>query len=274
MSRIRSTFESLASRRDGAYVPYICAGDPDNEFTIELANRICNAGADVLELGLPFSDPMADGPAIQEAMGRSLSAGFKMTDTFKILSSIRRANPKQPVVLMTYYNPVLQFGVGRFCDELANAGGDGILVVDLPIEESEELEEAAAASSLDIIRLVTPTTTDQRLDALLSKASGFIYIVSIAGVTGARDSFADSTAQLMRRVRTKTKLPAVIGFGISQPDHVRMALASGASGVVEGSALISKYAPLLSERKRALEVAEGHAREMKSATSRSSDMSV
>jgi tryptophan synthase alpha chain len=142
------------------------------------------------------------------------------------------------------------------------------LVVDLPIEESGELEESAEASQLDVIRLVTPTTTDDRLDALLAKASGFVYIVSVAGVTGARNSFANSTTELMRRVRSKTGLPAVIGFGISHPEHVRMALSSGASGVVEGSALISQYASLLHDRERALLTVERHAKDMKSATNR------
>jgi tryptophan synthase alpha chain len=268
MSRLAGTFDSLAALRTGAYVPYICAGDPSHEFTIELVRRLCKAGADVLELGLPFSDPLADGPVIQEAMRRSLAAGFKVEDVFKMVSSIRREGLNQPIVLMTYYNPVLQFGVKQFCERLAGEGGDGVLVVDLPIEESGELEEHASACKLDVIRLVTPTTTDDRLDELLAKASGFVYIVSVAGVTGARDGFASSTTELMKRVRSKTNLPAVIGFGISHPEHVRMALSAGSSGVVEGSALIAQYAPILHDRERALLTVEQHAKDMKSATNR------
>jgi tryptophan synthase alpha chain len=266
MNRILSTFESLAEKQSGAYVPYICAGDPDKDFTIKLVNRLCRAGADVLEIGLPFSDPLADGPAIQEAMGRSLAAGFKVAHVFELISVLRDEGVDQPIVLMTYFNPVLQFGLANFCERLASAGGDGILVVDLPIEESEELENAAKASNLDVIRLVAPTTNGARLDVILSKASGFVYIVSVAGVTGARNTFANSAAHIMKRVSARTKLPSVIGFGISRPEHVRQALATGASGVVEGSALISKYSGLLGSREDALEIVEQHAREMKSAT--------
>lgn len=266
MNRILSTFESLAEKKSGAYVPYICAGDPDNDFTIELAHRLCKAGADVLEIGLPFSDPLADGPAIQEAMGRSLARGFKVAQVFELISILRDEGVDQAIVLMTYFNPVLKFGIADFCERLSDAGGDGILVVDLPIEESEELENAARSSNLDIIRLITPTTTDARLDMILSKASGFVYIVSVAGVTGARDTLANSAAHLMKMVSARTKLPSVIGFGISNPEHVKQALAAGASGVVEGSALISKYSTLLESRQDALEIVEKHAREMKGAT--------
>jgi tryptophan synthase alpha chain len=268
MNRILSTFESLAEKQSGAYVPYICAGDPDKEFTIKLAHRLCRAGADVLEIGLPFSDPLADGPAIQEAMGRSLAAGFKVAHVFELISSLRE-DMDIPIVLMTYFNPVLHFGVANFCERLASAGGDGILVVDLPIEESEELENAAKASNLDVIRLVAPTTDGTRLDLILSKASGFVYIVSVAGVTGARSTFANSAANIVKQVSARTKLPSVIGFGISRPEHVRQALATGASGVVEGSALVSKYSDLLGSREDALEIVEQHAREMKSATHKS-----
>jgi tryptophan synthase alpha chain len=265
MRRIASAFESLAGSGSGAYVPYLCAGDPDAGFTLELADRLCAAGADVIELGLPFSDPVADGPVIQEAMGRSLSGGFKVENIFKVISSLRSSGVKQPIVVMTYYNPVHKLGSSRFCDQLASSGGDGILVVDLPIEESADLEASAEKNSLDIIRLVTPTTDDDRLRSVLAKASGFVYIVSVAGVTGAREGFDDAVTGLVKRVSGLSKLPTVIGFGISNPEHVKRALATGASGIVEGSALISSYSGMLDERERALGAAERHAKAMKDA---------
>jgi len=268
MRRIPSMFQSLASAQSAAYIPYICAGDPDARFTIELARRLCASGADMLEIGLPFSDPVGDGPAVQEAMGRSLGNGFKVSDAFDIVSTLRDTGINQPIVLMTYYNPVLNLGVKGFCARLAKVGGDAILPVDLPIEESEELDSAALENNLDVIRLVTPTSDDGRLDSILSKASGFTYAVSVAGITGARDKFPASAITLLRRLRQKSAVPAVLGFGISRPDHVREAIAAGASGVVEGSALISRYAPHLSDRERALDLVGKHAREMKSAASR------
>lgn len=269
MSRISQTFRSLRTAQSGAYIPYVCAGDPDIDFTIELVRRLCRSGADILEIGLPFSDPLADGPTVQEAMGRSLSSGFRVSDVFELVRAFRNDGIHQPIVLMTYYNPVLSFGVGEFCTRLADSGGDAMLVVDLPIEESEELDTAARKNDLDVIRLVTPTTDDGRLDVLLSMASGFAYAVSVAGITGARAMLAESAIALVKRVRSRSELPVVIGFGISSPDHVRKTMAAGASGVVEGSALISRYAPHLSDRSKALELVEQHAREMKAATCRS-----
>ncbi len=267
MRRIAPAFEALSRSGSGAYVPYICAGDPDTDFTLELAKRLCNAGADILELGLPFSDPVADGPVIQEAMARSLSAGFKVAHVFETISSLRRAGIRQPIVVMTYFNPVHKFGIAEFCGRLASSGGDGILVVDLPIEESEDLERSADRNDLDIIRLVTPTTDDRRLRSILAKASGFVYIVSVAGVTGAREGFDGGVSGLVGRVTELSKLPTAVGFGISNPEQVRRALATGASGIVEGSALISSYSSLLGDRDQALRAVERHSKSMKDAAS-------
>jgi tryptophan synthase alpha chain len=231
-----------------------------------MIHRLCKSGADILELGLPFSDPIADGPTVQGAMLRSLSAGFKVADMFDFLASIRASGAKQPVVLMTYYNPVLRFGIERFCRRLADAGGDAMLVVDLPLEESSNLDKAAEKNGLDVIRLIAPTTSDSRMNLLLSKASGFVYVVSVAGVTGARDDLPESAAPLLKRVATRTRLPVVLGFGISRPSHVREALSAGASGAVEGSGLISIYSELLDKRNEALDHIEQHAKKMKQAT--------
>jgi tryptophan synthase alpha chain len=267
VSRISETFRSLEAKASGAYIPYVCAGDPDIDFTYEMIRRLCKSGADIIELGLPFSDPIADGPTIQGAMLRSLSAGFRIANTYSLLASLRACGVKQPIVVMTYFNPVLKIGIESFCRRLARAGGDAVLVVDLPLEESSKLDNAAERNGLDVIRLIAPTTTDSRMRLLLSRTSGFIYVVSVAGVTGARGDLPESAVSLLRRVTARSKLPVVLGFGISHPNHVRKALSAGASGAVEGSALISIYSKLLDERNEALDLIERHARKMKEATS-------
>jgi len=267
LSGISNVFRSLSGDGSAAYIPYICAGDPDRDFSVELIKRLCAAGADILELGLPFSDPIADGPAIQRSMQRSLSGGFKVADLFAIISSIRESGIVQPIVVMSYFNPILQIGIEEFCRDLSKAGGDALLVVDLPPEESETLERMAREKELDIIRLIAPSTSDSRLDYLISKSSGFIYVVSVAGITGARDVLPESAISLLRRVTSRSNVPVAIGFGISHPDQVRAAIAAGASAVIEGSKLISLYSENLDKREIALDLVEKHARDMKAATS-------
>jgi tryptophan synthase alpha chain len=267
MSRIAATFERLTASREGAYIPYVCCGDLGKEFTGELIARLSRAGADVIELGLPFSDPLADGPTIQAAMVRSLSAGFKVASLFDIISGVRSSGVETPIVVMTYYNPVLRMGLDVFCKRLADAGADGILPVDLPMEESGDLDRIAGAHGLDVIRLVSPTTDDERMEKILGSASGFVYAVSISGVTGQRDSLPHSAIALLKRLRAKSDLPIAVGFGISNQEQVRQALTAGASGVVEGSALINIYARVTEEDGTGgLDLVERHAREMKEST--------
>ncbi len=266
MSRISGVFEKLSRDGAGAYIPYVCAGDPDREFTFSLAAKLLDAGADIIELGIPFSDPVADGPVIQGAMNRSLQAGFKVNETFGVVESLRRKGYGQPIVLMTYANPVLRIGIQDFCSKASRSGADAILMVDMPLEESRELDSQAQAHELDIIRLVAPSTTDMRLGEIVSRGSGFIYAVSAAGVTGVRTNLPESATSLLRRVALASHIPVVLGFGISAPEHVREALRAGARGVVEGSALVSAYAPLLADRDRALEEVAEHASAMKTAT--------
>jgi len=266
MSRISERFESLRRKGSGAFIPYVCAGDPDCDFTLRQIERLAKAGADIFEIGLPFSDPVADGPVIQGAMNRSLSSGFRTKDVFGLISSSRMRGIDHPIVVMTYYNPVLRFGVASFCKRLAEAGGDGMLVVDLPPEESKELDGAARANVLDVVRLVAPSTADSRLDFILSIASGFVYAVSTAGTTGARVQLPASAERLLGRVTARSGIPVVLGFGVSSPSHVRAALSMGASGIVEGSRLISIYSDSLNAKDKALDLIERHAKEMKTAT--------
>lgn len=268
MTRIADTFRRLESRGEGAYVPYVCAGDPSPAFTISLVKTLLDSGADIIELGLPFSDPIADGPTIQAAMGRSLSSGMKVGDIFATISSVRSLGQDHPIVLMTYFNPVMKLGVSKFCRRLASSGGDGILVVDLPPEESSELEQAAKENNLDIIRLVAPSTNGPRIDEILAKSSGYVYAVSVSGVTGARDRLESSGLELVNRVASRNALPVALGFGISRPEHVRQAMSAGASGVVEGSELIAMYSRSSGNPETALEMISKHAREMKEATVR------
>jgi len=266
MSRLESTFHELRQSGSGAFIPYVCVGDPNKAFTVDLVEVLLRAGADVVELGLPFSDPVADGPVIQNSMQRSLSAGFRTTDIMDTISTLRSRGMTKPVVVMTYYNPVLKFGVEQFCRRLANAGADGILVVDLPLEESEALETIARENALDVIRLVAPSTSDSRIGQILSRSSGFVYVVSVSGTTGARDTLPQSTEVLLERVVKRSSLPVALGFGISDPQQVRSALDAGASGVVVGSKLISVYSDGPSARSEALARVQSFAEAMKAAT--------
>ncbi len=262
MSRIASTFEALSHKGEGAYIPYVCSGDMGNGFTADLVQALCSSGADLIELGLPFSDPVADGPAIQGAMKRSLEGGFRVADIFKTVTHLRNSGIRQPIVLMTYLNPVEKMGIVRFCDRLASSGGDGLLVVDLPPEESREIDEAAARNSLDVIRLVAPSTSDDRLAEILSRTTGFVYAVSVAGVTGTRSGLPGTALPLIRRLRSRTSLPVALGFGVSKPDHARSACDAGASGIVEGSALIPMYESKEDPLRRVSEHAIGMKRAM------------
>ena len=266
MSRIKGAFEKLAKNGEGAYIPYVCAGDPDKDFTVSLACKLLDAGADILELGIPFSDPVADGPVIQGAMQRSLEGGFKVNDIFGMVESLRREGYEQPIVLMTYSNPVLRIGIREFCSKASQSGADAILMVDMPLEESRELDTDAEKHELDVIRMVSPSTTNRRMDEIISRSSGFIYAVSVAGVTGMRSNLSESAKSLLGRVVRVSSLPVVLGFGISSPAHVADAMQMGAKGVVEGSGLVSVYASVVGDRRRALAGAVEHVAKMKVAT--------
>jgi tryptophan synthase alpha chain len=240
-------------------------GDPDVSYTADLVGKLCENGADIIELGLPFSDPIADGPTIQQAMGRSLSGGFRTRDTFSLIRNLRDDGIAQPFVVMTYYNPVLRYGVERFCKDLSHAGGNGILIVDLPLEESATVDLCAEQEGLDVIRLVTPSTDRERMQMILGKASGFVYAVSVSGVTGARSTLPDSAKTLLRNLRKGSDIPVALGFGISRPGHVSEAIAAGADAVVEGSALIGLYSKHGPKSKKGLEGVARHVRSMKRA---------
>ncbi|MFN0219075.1 MAG: tryptophan synthase subunit alpha [Hyphomicrobium sp.] len=250
MTRIDSRFAGLAKQNRKALVTFISAGDPDYETGAKILAGLPAAGADVIELGMPFSDPMADGPAIQASSLRALKAGQTMVKTLAMVREFRAADTTTPIVLMGYYNPIYVYGVDRFIADAMTAGVDGLIVVDAPPEADDELCIPAVAAGLNFIRLATPTTDAKRLPAVLKNTTGFVYYVSIAGITGAAAPEAADVHAQVRRIKGETKLPVVVGFGIRTGEQAK-AIARGADGVVIGSALVSAIASSLDDQGRA-----------------------
>lgn len=239
MSRIAETFARLRSEGRIALMPYLTVGFPERESTLELVPALEAAGASLFELGVPFSDPLADGTTIQRATQRALEHGVTMADCLATVAELRARKVTAPLLLMGYYNPLLRYGLERACADLAAAGGDGWIIPDLPLEEAADLRQIAAAHQLDLIMFIAPTTPPARIAQIVTHASGFIYIVSLTGVTGARQALAGNLADLIATVRQQTDLPLVVGFGISQPAHVAD-VARIADGAIVGSALIDR----------------------------------
>src|SRR5674476_1686282 len=236
-TRIDKRFAALKLEGRAALVTFTMVGDPDYDTSLAIAKALPNAGADVMELGMPFTDPMADGPAIQAAGVRALQAGARMTKTLALVREFRKADDSTPIVLMGYFNPIYIYGVDRFLVDAKAAGVDGLIVVDLPPEEDEELCLPTLAAGLNFIRLATPTTDDKRLSTVLNNTSGFVYYVSITGITGAAAPDAGKVTTAVARIKRHTKLPVAVGFGVKTAEQAR-AIASGADGVVVGSALV------------------------------------
>jgi tryptophan synthase alpha chain len=236
-TRIDIRFADLKRQGRAALVTFLTAGDPDTETSLAILKALPDAGADVIEIGMPFTDPMADGPAIQASSQRALKAGQNMKKTLAMIREFRAADQTTPIVLMGYYNPIYIYGVEKFLTDAKDAGIDGLIVVDLPPEEDDELCLPALKAGLNFIRLATPTTDDKRLPAVLANTSGFVYYVSITGITGmaAADPWAVTAA--VSRIKRHTKLPVAVGFGVKNADQAR-AIAQVADGVVVGSALI------------------------------------
>jgi len=243
-TRIDRRFAALGRKRRAALVTFITAGDPDPETSLALLRGLPAVGADVVELGMPFTDPMADGPAIQMASQRALKAGQTLKRTLDMVRGFRAADDATPLVLMGYYNPIYIYGVERFLRDAGAAGVDGLIVVDLPPEEDEELCLPALAAGLNFIRLATPTTDDRRLPAVLANTSGFVYYVSITGITGAGAPDAGAVATAVARIKRHTRLPVAVGFGVRTAAQAA-AIAAGADGVVVGSALVNALAASL-----------------------------
>jgi tryptophan synthase alpha chain len=237
MSRIAEKFAELKQRGEAALIPFVIAGDPDLRTTLEILRALAEGGADCIEVGVPFSDPTADGPTIQRSAERALRNGFSLQRIFRLVREFRRSS-ELPLILFGYYNPFFHYGVEKFCREAAGAGADGILCVDLPPEESDELKRWTDAAGMDLIFLVSPTTGADRVRLIGRKGRGFIYYVSVTGVTGARRSFDDRLRQQVALVRRATALPVGVGFGISTPEQAAW-IADFADAAVVGSALVA-----------------------------------
>jgi tryptophan synthase alpha chain len=238
MSRIAETFTRLRATQRAALMPYLMIGFPQRESTLDLVPALEAAGADMFELGMPFSDPLADGATIQRAAQVSLGNGVNLPYCLETVAALRARGVRVPLLLMGYYNPLLRYGLERACTDLAAAGGDGWIVPDVPPEEAHDLRHAAEASGLDLIMFVAPTTPDERITQIADLATGFLYCVSITGVTGRRQALWSGLGDFLGRVRQQTDLPLVVGFGISNAEHVAQ-VSRVADGAIVGSALLN-----------------------------------
>jgi tryptophan synthase alpha chain len=241
MTRIDAKFAELRKAGKKAFVSYVMAGDPDFDTSLELVKGLPAAGVDIIELGLPFTDPMADGSTIQLAGQRALEGGMTLDRTLELARTFRQDDDTTPIVMMGYYNPIYSRGVDTFLVQAKEAGIDGLIIVDLPPEEDDELCIPAQAAGLNFIRLATPTTDDKRLPKVLQNTSGFVYYVSITGITGAAEAQATDVGPEVARIKSQTDLPVIVGFGIKTPD-ASQAIASVADGCVVGSAIVAELA--------------------------------
>ncbi|AEJ43494.1 tryptophan synthase subunit alpha [Alicyclobacillus acidocaldarius] len=259
MDRIREAFRTGHK----LLIPFIVAGDPDYERSLQIASAILDAGADMLEIGFPYSDPLADGPVIQAAAVRSLKKGTRLVDCLRLVHDVRAQSPK-PLVAFTYVNPLIQYGAERFFSELAAAGGDGVIVPDVPLEEAGEVAAAAEAHGIQFIPLVAPTSGEERVSAIVRAARGFVYCVSSLGVTGERQQVSRQVRGLVRLVRKHTDLPACVGFGVSRPEHVRE-IAEFADGVIVGSAYVRRIGDALEEQRDPVQAVRSFTEQLKQA---------
>ena len=244
--RIENRFAALAAEGRGGLVTFITAGDPDHQTSAAILAGLAGAGADIIELGMPFSDPMADGPAIEAASVRALAAGASMKRTLELVADFRKSDDATPIVLMGYFNPVYAYGIESFLDDAARAGVDGLIIVDLPPEEDAELSRPAATRDIHFIRLVAPTSGVERLKLLLQDCGGFVYYIAIAGITGADGAAIDDTDAAVTRLRAETKLPIAVGFGIKTPGDAAEVVRSADAAVV-GSAIVQLIAENLDD---------------------------
>lgn len=247
MTRISQRFAALKKQNRAAFVPFVTAGDPDFETGLALLVKLPQAGADLIELGIPFSDPMADGPVNQASYLRALESGMSLGKVLELVRRFRKADKTTPLVLMGSYNPIHAHGTALFAKDAAEAGIDGLLIVDLPPEEDEVLRLPAAAHGLDVVRFVTPTSDEARLGTILDGASGYLYYVSMAGITGTKAIAADDARAAFAHLRTRTDLPCTVGFGIKTPQEAA-AVARFADGVVVGSAIVSRVGQNVKDR--------------------------
>lgn len=247
MSRISTRFAALKAANKKAFIPFITAGDPDLATFAEILAGLPKAGCDLIEIGMPFSDPMADGPAIERANLRAFAAGIKLGKILNLVSDFRKQDSETPIILMGYANPIYAYGIEKFVTDAHSAGVDGLIIADLPPEEDSELRLAAQKQNIDIVRLVTPTTDEKRLATVLNGAGGFLYYVSVTGITGSKQVNAAPVRRAIETLRAHTALPVAVGFGISTPEQAQE-IATHADAVVVGSAIVNRIASNLDDK--------------------------
>jgi tryptophan synthase alpha chain len=267
MSDLTKVFQTLKAQGDGALIGYVTGGDPKPIFTSMIAEALVKGGVDILEIGIPFSDPIADGPTIQAASVRALDAGTTPQMVLGIAGDVKKKHGV-PVVILTYFNPVYRIGAQRFFRLAESFGVDGVVVPDLPVEESETYREVAKSCGVDTVFLAAPSTLDERLRRIVGCTSGFLYVVSHFGVTGAREALEDSTVQLIQRILpyTSGRIPLAVGFGVSKPEHARSIIEAGADGVIVGSAFVNIIHKHQDDVEKMLEELEALAHKLKEAT--------
>ena len=263
MKTYKEVFENLKNKKQGALVAFIVAGDPDYETSIEIAKKIVDAGADILEIGLPFSDPIADGKTIQAADIRALQSGMNTDKFFEFISELRKYTDI-PIGVLSYYNLIYQRGAEKFCSDSKRAGINSILVADMVIEESNLMVENAKKYGIETVFMITPLTSDSRIKEISSHSNGFIYLVSRLGVTGASDNLGKSVLDLIKRTRKFTSKPLCVGFGISTPSHVKYVIKAGADGAIVGSAIVDLVGKNLDDKKKMLEEVSKFVKDLKS----------
>lgn len=268
MTLINKTFSLLKKRNEGGLIAYVTAGDPNPSYTTKIVQALIKGGADIIELGIPFSDPIADGRTIQSAAVRALNAGTTPNTVLRIAKQIKVKN-RIPIVILTYFNPIFRKGLENFFQSAKTSGVDGIIVPDLPVEEAYEYKELAQTYELDTIFLAAPSTSDKRLKKILKYTSGFLYLVSVFGVTGAREELKSNSVKLITRisqVTSRNRTPLAVGFGVSKPQHIKTILNSGANAAIVGSAFVNIIKEKKNHTKDMLKTLEKYALELKQAT--------
>lgn len=266
--KISEMFSKLKTEdRQPAFMPYVCCGDPSEDFTVRLVETLVANGADAIELGIPFSDPIADGKTIQAASSRALANGMTPKKAIETIARLRRKGIGVPIIAMTYYNIVFANGTENFLKALKDAGADGLIVPDVPLEESGELREKCSEAGIDLVYLITPNCSDDRIGKIAEKSRGFLYAVSVLGITGARDEVAPDAIEFVKRAKRIASLPVAVGFGVSKPMHAKAFAEAGADGIIIGSALVNVYSKYMGQGEsgemKALEEVAEFARGMK-----------
>ena len=254
MKRIEKKFQELKSQNKCAFVSYICAGDPNYETSLEILKNLPEAGCDIIELGVPFLDPAGDGPIIEAASKRAIQGGASLKKTLQMVSEFRKINNSTPIILMGYYNPFLKYGLDKIFADIEKSGADGVLIVDLPFEERAEIFDHISITNLDFINLIAPLTSEDRIKKIHDSASGFLYMVSMLGITGTKQANLEDNKIMLKKIQKNSSLPIIIGFGIQDPKQAKDFSQIGASGVVVGSAIVKEVDKNLSAKKNNAEI--------------------